>query len=391
VKVTRSGVTTIFVEGLFEEEIGGTARSYYTLNGQTVAVRETHGSTSTVSSLHSDHLGSVSASTAKTISGTGYLQSSQQYDPWGKVRLTAAASPPYGSGEAPISQTARGFTGQRLDDTGLMHYNARLYDPALGRFVSADSIVPGSASGSMDGVAAKPLTVAFHETGFLGKLNQESGAPFWFQLGDTQRQQLGSPFGPVNPQALNRYSYVQNNPVNFNDPTGHERVYDRDQAKAAQRNLHDAITELRNQLNGASTGFDAEQVATSILSAIVDIIDNGMVSALAGILNDLVGNVLQRASLEHYIETLEWMYEIFDMFITASEDDPHMRLTLWTSATSKKSAGGHHWYWEYRLHASWDNREAEPLFTHTNWTQAEQDRYAHLYNYIGKRKRGSRG
>jgi len=32
------------------------------------------------------------------------------------VRLTAAASPPYGTGEAPISQTARGFTGQRLDE-----------------------------------------------------------------------------------------------------------------------------------------------------------------------------------------------------------------------------------------------------------------------------------
>jgi RHS repeat-associated protein len=137
------------------------------------------------------------------------------------VRLTAAASPPYGSGDAPISQTARGFTGQRLDDSGLMHYNARLYDPALGRFVSADTIVPGSASGSMQGVAAKPLTVAFHETGFLGKLNQESGAPFWFQLGRDGRKQLGSPFGPVNPQALNRYSYVLNNPVKYTDPSGH--------------------------------------------------------------------------------------------------------------------------------------------------------------------------
>jgi pyocin large subunit-like protein len=28
---------------------------------------------------------------------------------------------------------------------------------------------------------------------------------------------------PSNPQAWNRYSYVGNNPVNFNDPTGHQK------------------------------------------------------------------------------------------------------------------------------------------------------------------------
>ena len=32
----------------------------------------------------------------------------------------------------------RDFTGQYRDDTGLSYYGARYYDPALGRFVSAD-------------------------------------------------------------------------------------------------------------------------------------------------------------------------------------------------------------------------------------------------------------
>ena len=51
---------------------------------------------------------------------------------------------------------------------GIYHYNARFYSPKLGRFLSADSIVPN----------------------------------------------------PANPQDLNRYSYVRNNPLRYTDPTG---------------------------------------------------------------------------------------------------------------------------------------------------------------------------
>jgi RHS repeat-associated protein len=38
-----------------------------------------------------------------------------------------------------ISQTTRNYTGQRLDDTGLLYYHARLYDPLLARFVSKET------------------------------------------------------------------------------------------------------------------------------------------------------------------------------------------------------------------------------------------------------------
>jgi len=54
-----------------------------------------------------------------------------------------------------------------------MFYNARMYDPALGRFTSADSIIPGGA-------------------------HPHSGAG-----------------------GLDRYAYVNNSPVNFTDPSGH--------------------------------------------------------------------------------------------------------------------------------------------------------------------------
>ena len=47
-----------------------------------------------------------------------------------------------------ITETGHNFTGQWKDQTGLLFYNARYYDPVLARFVSADSIVPGVAAGS---------------------------------------------------------------------------------------------------------------------------------------------------------------------------------------------------------------------------------------------------
>ena len=37
---------------------------------------------------------------------------------------------------------SRTFTGQKSDARGLMYYNARYYDPALGTFISPDTIVP---------------------------------------------------------------------------------------------------------------------------------------------------------------------------------------------------------------------------------------------------------
>lgn len=63
------------------------------------------------------------------------------------------------------------YTGQRrVEDIGLYFYNARWYDPALGRFAQADTIIP-----------------------------QSQGVQAW-----------------------DRYAYVNNNPVRYTDPSGHE-------------------------------------------------------------------------------------------------------------------------------------------------------------------------
>lgn len=72
---------------------------------------------------------------------------------------------------------------------------------------------------------SRGLTGQFHEPGLAARLNGENAFTqqhgFWFQLNDQDRQQAKDPSGPSNPQALNRYSYVLENPLRYTDPTGH--------------------------------------------------------------------------------------------------------------------------------------------------------------------------
>jgi len=147
---TSNGATIVTVADLWERTVGGATTHFYRFGADVIGVRRSDQGTR---HLFSDHLGSVSAATT----ASGALVGMQHYDPWGRVRTGG------------IGLTARTFTGQRLDATGLLYYHARYYDPTLGRFIAPDSLVP------------------------------EPGAP----------------------QSLNRYAYVYNNPLKYTDPTGH--------------------------------------------------------------------------------------------------------------------------------------------------------------------------
>ena len=76
--------------------------------------------------MHGDHLGSTSMTTAGSV-----VEGSRAYYPYGAQRSASGTL-----------RTDRTFTGQKEDGTGLLYYNARYYDPALGTFISPDSIVP---------------------------------------------------------------------------------------------------------------------------------------------------------------------------------------------------------------------------------------------------------
>jgi RHS repeat-associated protein len=128
---------------------------YYMFGGQRVAMRRGTGVDSVVFYLHGDHLGSTSLITDES----GNIISQARNLPFGETRW-----------ESGNSLTDFGFTGQRLDGyIKLYDYGARFYSAKLGRFISADSIIPN----------------------------------------------------PANPMGYDRYAYVLNNPLNYVDPSGH--------------------------------------------------------------------------------------------------------------------------------------------------------------------------
>ncbi len=114
--------------------------------------------------LHQDHIGSVAAKTDEA----GNIIESLANEPWGKQLSDSWNGTEKAQGYNP-EETDRGFTGhEHLTGVGLIHMNGRVYDPAIGRFMSPDPIIQD----------------------------------------------------PLNTQSYNRYTYVFNNPLRYVDPTG---------------------------------------------------------------------------------------------------------------------------------------------------------------------------
>ena len=104
--------------------------------------------------------------------------------------------------------SARGFTDhEHLDVVGLIHMNGRVYDPELGRFMSADPFVQA----------------------------------------------------PYNSQSYNRYSYVFNNPLSFTDPSGYKSCGYSECSDREPEETDPTIGQRSGCASGASclTGMDA--------------------------------------------------------------------------------------------------------------------------------------
>ena len=162
-----------------------------------------------------------------------------------------------------MSSTEFNYTGQRKDvGTGLLFYNARYYDPALGRFLQADSLVPGTSH--------RALTVDFHEMGFGARLAGENTQGFWFQMSGRQRHQATPPWGPGNPQELNRYSYVNNNPLRYTDPSGHITMT-REQAGQLAEQIGRLVQLINEKIRSVA---DPADLLTVLKSSLLEFIGN---------------------------------------------------------------------------------------------------------------------
>jgi RHS repeat-associated protein len=87
--------------------------------------------------LHRDYLGSITCISNQN----GNLEAEYSYTAWGQLRNPANWQT-YAIGSEPGLMFGRGYTGhEHLLAFGLINMNARLYDPALGRFLSPDPYV----------------------------------------------------------------------------------------------------------------------------------------------------------------------------------------------------------------------------------------------------------
>ena len=167
-----SGVETTYYVGSVLERVdtgaGSDYRHYIVANGEQVAIySRTSGGTNTLRYTLEDHQGSFSS--ILTSTGTSYV--SESFAPFGARRNPATWSGAPSPGDLTLINgvTRAGYTGQAmLGNMGLIHMNGRVQDSITGRFLSPDPYVQD----------------------------------------------------PGNPQNYNRYSYANNNPLSYTDPTG---------------------------------------------------------------------------------------------------------------------------------------------------------------------------
>ena len=175
VKVQGATTTTVKYVGMLFEQVGKTGAAtryvnYIFAGSERVAIYTTDNAPTpspVLRYLHRDHLGSVDTITNES----GVVVERLSYDAFGKRRTATGENAWRDAAIAVVAaSTPRGFTDhEHLDAFTLVHMNGRVYDPVLGRFLSADPFIQF----------------------------------------------------PESTQGLNRYTYAANNPLSFTYPSGY--------------------------------------------------------------------------------------------------------------------------------------------------------------------------
>jgi len=171
VKMTAPSGTTYYLNdpatgAMSEKLVSGsttTWHDYIASPGDGLVAEKFSGGTAAMRYITLDHLGSVAVVTNES----GAVVERNAYDAWGKRRNINGSDD---TACSLTSLTTRDYTGhEHIDSECLINANARIYDPTIARFMSADDEVPDAFNG----------------------------------------------------QAFNRFSYVNNGPYSATDPSGH--------------------------------------------------------------------------------------------------------------------------------------------------------------------------
>lgn len=188
--------TTNYIGSLFERIKTGAQikyKHYLKANGQTIATYTVaNDAAAKLEYLQRDYQGSVVAISDEA----GKVKAQLGFDAFGARKTVATTAADKAAENAIIDDNPRGYTGhEHLDSVGLIHMNGRVYNPTIGRFLSADPFVQA----------------------------------------------------PSNLQSYNRYAYTWNNPMSYTDPSGfftHGRV--KASIKGAGRNARGAVSSAGN-------------------------------------------------------------------------------------------------------------------------------------------------
>jgi RHS repeat-associated protein len=194
---------------------GQALTSYYYLGGQRIALRIQSRQLGVTGGTYyplSDHLGG----TTVTLDGSANRYAELRYKAWGQTRYTYGTTP-----------TQRRYTGQLEAEAGLYFYNARWFDPALGRFSQPDPEVP-------------------------------------------ERQGV---------QAFNRYAYVNNSPINYSDPSGHKICWEDGYCQSKGYSIDDHLSYYGVSHTGNSSGWTDRRKLDILLG----------VQAVASTLSNVIG------------------------------------------------------------------------------------------------------
>ncbi|MBK9282758.1 MAG: VCBS repeat-containing protein [Sphingobacteriaceae bacterium] len=168
-KVNNATIFTRYYADNFDREETNVGYKEWTyINSPTglCAINYNNNGTNQLFNVTTDHLGSPLLLT----STGGNIVEQFSFDAWGRRRNPND----WTYNNVPNSQfLIRGYTmHEHLDEFGLINMNGRIYDPVLGRFIQPDKLIQN----------------------------------------------------PSNVQNYNRYSYVMNNPIKYNDPSGYVYV-----------------------------------------------------------------------------------------------------------------------------------------------------------------------